>query len=177
MNRGSFVGRHLIIDASVKEEVKSRLSSTNFLIEFLERLSEKLDMTLIFPPFAIRFPFAKSELQSFLERMRQDNIESKVLDEIESTLNRRENEAGCSAIAIWAESHASIHTWTEKNFLSIDVFSCKEFDSEKAKDFIIKEFGIGYAYILDIVRYSDSPQFVQTEMYSQSIGRMILYKN
>ena len=30
-----------------------------------------------------------------------------------------------------AESHISIHTFPEKRYVNIDVFSCKDFDSEQ----------------------------------------------
>jgi len=30
-----------------------------------------------------------------------------------------------------AESHISIHTFVEQNYLNIDVFSCKNFDAER----------------------------------------------
>ena len=43
---------------------------------------------------------------------------------------------GVSGFFLIAESHISIHTFPEKFYINIDVFSCKEFDAERA----IKEF-------------------------------------
>ena len=43
---------------------------------------------------------------------------------------------GVSGFVLIAESHISIHTFPEKFYINIDVFSCKEFDAERA----IKEF-------------------------------------
>ncbi len=31
---------------------------------------------------------------------------------------------GATAVILLAESHISIHTWPEKNFASVDIFSC-----------------------------------------------------
>jgi len=46
---------------------------------------------------------------------------------------------GVSGFVIIAESHISVHTFPEKQYFSIDIFSCKEFDQDKALEFI-KEF-------------------------------------
>jgi S-adenosylmethionine decarboxylase len=44
---------------------------------------------------------------------------------------------GISGVVFIAESHIAIHTFVERSYINIDLFSCKEFDSEKAiKDFI-----------------------------------------
>ncbi|MBI4298593.1 MAG: adenosylmethionine decarboxylase [Chloroflexi bacterium] len=39
---------------------------------------------------------------------------------------------GVSGFVIIAESHISVHTFPERGYINIDVFSCKEFDSEAA---------------------------------------------
>ena len=39
---------------------------------------------------------------------------------------------GISAFVMIAESHISIHTFPEKDYVFMDVFSCKSFDAEKA---------------------------------------------
>lgn len=38
---------------------------------------------------------------------------------------------GVSGFVMIAESHISIHTFVERCFVNIDVFSCKEFDAER----------------------------------------------
>ncbi len=45
------------------------------------------------------------------------------------------DKAGLSGWAPLVESSIVIHTLTPKNFISIDVYCCKEFDVEKAKSF------------------------------------------
>ena len=48
-------------------------------------------------------------------------------------------DSGVSGFVIIAESHISIHTFPNREYANLDVFSCKSFDTERAlKD--IKEF-------------------------------------
>lgn len=42
------------------------------------------------------------------------------------------DKGGISAFVLIAESHITIHTWKEQKHASIDIFSCKDFDVEKA---------------------------------------------
>ncbi|MDD4953702.1 MAG: S-adenosylmethionine decarboxylase [Candidatus Omnitrophica bacterium] len=50
------------------------------------------------------------------------------------------DKAGLSGWAPLVESSIVIHTLTPKNFISIDIYCCKEFDIEKAKSFVRKFF-------------------------------------
>jgi S-adenosylmethionine/arginine decarboxylase-like enzyme len=43
------------------------------------------------------------------------------------TIGRHDfNPVGVSVFAILSESHASVHSWPEKNFVVVDYFSCSE---------------------------------------------------
>ncbi|MFH1586651.1 MAG: adenosylmethionine decarboxylase [Candidatus Diapherotrites archaeon] len=50
---------------------------------------------------------------------------------------------GLSGFVMITDSHISIHTVPEKGFVSVDVYSCKEFDVERAKGYFKDKFGIG----------------------------------
>jgi S-adenosylmethionine decarboxylase len=50
---------------------------------------------------------------------------------------------GISGFVFIAESHIGIHTFVERNYINIDIFSCKDFDTEKA----IKDFREGFQLI------------------------------
>jgi S-adenosylmethionine decarboxylase len=47
---------------------------------------------------------------------------------------------GITGVTIIAESHISLHTYPKKNFVFIDIFSCKPFDVEGARDHVIQFF-------------------------------------
>lgn len=47
---------------------------------------------------------------------------------------------GITGFIVIAESHISIHTFQDKNYVFIDLFSCKPFDYEYAKQYLIKTF-------------------------------------
>jgi S-adenosylmethionine decarboxylase len=47
---------------------------------------------------------------------------------------------GLSGFVLIAESHISIHTFPEKKFVSVDIFSCKAFDAELAASYFKKAF-------------------------------------
>ncbi|MBU4186270.1 MAG: S-adenosylmethionine decarboxylase, partial [Desulfobacteraceae bacterium] len=47
---------------------------------------------------------------------------------------------GITGVAIIAESHISIHTYPRKRFVFVDLFSCKPFDVDGAKDHIVQFF-------------------------------------
>lgn len=56
---------------------------------------------------------------------------------------------GITGIVVIAESHISIHTFPKKNYVFIDIFSCKYFDLEEIKQELIdvfesKKFDIHY---------------------------------
>lgn len=40
--------------------------------------------------------------------------------------------AGVTGVAILAESHISIHTWPENDFMALDVFMCGNADAQRA---------------------------------------------
>ena len=41
-------------------------------------------------------------------------------------------DSGISGFVVIAESHISVHTFPERDYINIDIFSCRSFDSDKA---------------------------------------------
>ncbi len=51
-------------------------------------------------------------------------------------------EQGISGFVLLAESHISIHMFPEQSYVSIDIFSCREFDAEQAARRLERKFGL-----------------------------------
>jgi S-adenosylmethionine decarboxylase len=47
---------------------------------------------------------------------------------------------GITGIVIIAESHISIHSFEEKQYCFVDIFSCRSFDTQKAIDTVLHTF-------------------------------------
>ena len=89
---------------------KKKLKDVNVVYSFLDELPPIIGMTKIMPPYTFSYSGLKPE------------------------------DWGVSGIVLIAESHISIHTFPEKNYASVDIFSCKEFDVESAADIIASRF-------------------------------------
>ncbi|AAL82054.1 adenosylmethionine decarboxylase [Pyrococcus furiosus DSM 3638] len=60
---------------------------------------------------------------------------------------------GVSGVVIVAESHISVHTWPEKGYAALDVYTCGEkADPEKAVDYILEKFKAKYAHVSELKR-------------------------
>lgn len=51
------------------------------------------------------------------------------------------DEGGFSGFVLIAESHIAIHCFPAQRFATIDIFSCKAFDTEKAENLMMKLLG------------------------------------
>jgi S-adenosylmethionine decarboxylase len=89
---------------------QEKINDLDFIFNFLNTLPDKIGMTKITQPYV--FPYSGL--------VPEDN--------------------GITGYVIIAESHLSIHTFVEKGYAFIDLFSCKPFDTNTAKDFIIQAF-------------------------------------
>jgi S-adenosylmethionine decarboxylase len=49
---------------------------------------------------------------------------------------------GVTGFVIIAESHISVHTFPDRGYVWVDVFSCKEFEADGAVDRIVETFGL-----------------------------------
>jgi S-adenosylmethionine decarboxylase len=81
---------------------KSNLADLNRVSEVLDAYPAQLNMTKIMPPYVFTY---------------------------KGTV---EDDWGVSGIVLIAESHISIHTFPDKQFVTLDIFSCREFDVDKA---------------------------------------------
>ncbi len=89
------------------------------------------------------------------EKLADLGLLSKILDSYPSSLNMTKimppyvfayndgtiaDDWGVSGVVLIAESHISIHTFPEKGFATLDIFSCKQFDVDEAIEFFCQHF-------------------------------------
>jgi S-adenosylmethionine decarboxylase len=91
---------------------KNKLIDLNLIYNFLDDYPLQMKMTKVMPPYVFKCEGQKPD------------------------------DWGYSGFVIIAESHISIHTFPEKKYLSLDIFSCKTFDAQKAISNIVKLFDI-----------------------------------
>ena len=89
------------------------LRDEDFLRKWLEIYPAKIGMTRISPPYVIKY------IGPVLE------------------------DWGISGFVFIAESHIDIHTFVERYYINIDIFSCKDFNTEKA----IEDFREGFQLV------------------------------
>ena len=52
-------------------------------------------------------------------------------------LHRFGKEEGISGVAILAESHISVHTWPERDYIAFDIFMCGDTKPQEASQYLI----------------------------------------
>jgi S-adenosylmethionine decarboxylase len=89
---------------------KQILQDEMFLRQVLDKIPDLIGMTKISEPFVFRY------------------------------LGEKPEEWGYSGFVFIAESHISFHTFVEKNYMNIDVFSCRDFDTDNAIEHLTDKF-------------------------------------
>ena len=65
---------------------------------------------------------------------------------------------GITGVVIIAESHLSVHSFEEKGYSFIDIFSCKDFDVQKAIDLTLELFKPASHEVTIVKRGLDFPR-------------------
>ena len=152
------IGRHLIIDGIYAPEFHKIHSDRTSLAHYLEKVTEITGMTLVFPPIAMSFPFA-GEANRLIEKLEKEGKcnNSQVFQEFKHHINQRNTVGGgVSAVAVWVESHCTLHSWTERNYISIDLFSCSTYEIEPVIDYTIEKLGLVKANFVCVDRRMDA---------------------
>jgi S-adenosylmethionine decarboxylase len=89
---------------------KEPLANLGVVSQALDDYPAQLDMTKIMPPYVFTY---------------------------HGTV---EDDWGVSGIVLIAESHISIHTFPDKGFVTLDIFSCREFEIEAAIEYFCSVF-------------------------------------
>jgi S-adenosylmethionine decarboxylase len=153
----SYAGKHLILDCILTDDSIPIVNSTQKMSEYLEEVTRITDMTLVIPPIAMAFPFS-GETQRLIKRLEQEGTTSPIIEEFKQHIKHRdEDQGGVSAITVWLESHASLHSWPLDKYISIDLFSCKCFDCEPIIDFTKDFMKLDTLHITEIDRMMNAP--------------------
>ncbi len=86
------------------------MQDEDFIYQLLDSYPSRIGMAKISAPFVLRYTGSKIE------------------------------EWGISGFIFIAESHISIHTFAERSYVNIDVFSCRDFDAEQATKYFKDKF-------------------------------------
>jgi len=92
---------------------KQKLASYSLVYDILNKLPAKIGMTKMTLPYVCKW------LDKFA-----DGTE------------------GISGFVMIAESHISIHTFPDQDYAFMDIFSCRNFDTDKAIKYLIGAFGV-----------------------------------
>lgn len=91
---------------------RGALSDLEGIYAFLDEAPARIGMTKIMPPYVFKYHGKVPE------------------------------DWGLSGFVLIAESHISLHTFPDRGYLSLDIFSCKPFDTCQAGDLVIKQFRV-----------------------------------
>lgn len=89
---------------------KELLADMTLMSQTLDAYPAKLDMTKIMPPYVFTYHGAV------------------------------EDDWGVSGVVLIAESHISIHSFPEKGFATLDIFSCRDFNVDDAIEYFSQIF-------------------------------------
>lgn len=154
-------GRHLILDCILTDESIPIVSSTEKMAEYLEKVTDITGMTLVIPPISMKFPFS-GETQRLIKRLEEEGTTSPIIEEFKQHIKHRdEDQGGVSAITVWLESHATLHSWPLDKYISIDLFSCKMFEYQEILDFTKDFMKLQELNVIVVDRMMDAPAKVK----------------
>ena len=107
---------------------RDKIADVGYVFEVLNTLPERIGMTKITQPYV--FPY------------------SGLVPE----------DKGVTGVVIIAESHLSFHSFSEKDYFFFDLFSCKPFDVEAARQYIMEAFSVREAETHYAERGRDFPR-------------------
>ena len=118
---------------------RDTLESAELVRDFLERHPGEIGMTKIAPP------------------------------QVHTYSGQKPEDWGVSGFVLIAESHISVHTFPERGYINVDLFSCKFFDSTRSADIVSRTFrlcDVETSVLERGVEYLDSRQ-ARSDMISQ----------
>jgi S-adenosylmethionine decarboxylase len=114
-------GLHIIMDAYVRD---ASVFTREKIEDMFVKLTAALDMKALDRPMTYEVP-----------------VDPAVLERIRTT-GKFEDSGGITSFQVISTSHMSIHAWPLENFLSLDAFSCKDFNADLALSIIRETLGV-----------------------------------
>lgn len=105
-----------------------KLQDFDLVFDVLNRLPDKIGMTKITQPYVFKYAGLVPE------------------------------DVGITGFVVIAESHISVHTFQQKGYVFIDLFSCKPFDYKFAERFLIDAFESRTPTVNVLMRGLDFPR-------------------
>lgn len=153
-------GVHIIIDLVTNDVDK--INNVQSFYDYMEKVTDISDMVMIAHPQVMRFPWS-GEYKRLANKLKKEGVQSKVLeDALEDLRAREEEKSGCTMFTVWADSHASGHSWPEYQGLALDLFSCKEFDEDAVVSFIQEWFSAERMDVLTVERFFGKAQEIRS---------------
>lgn len=177
MNKDNYAGRHLIIDGVFSRQYKSNMTDREYLAHYLEKVTEITGMTLVFPPIAMSFPFS-GETNRLIENLEKEGKcgNSDVFRKFKKHITSRNTQGGgVSALAVWVESHCTLHSWSEKDYISVDLFSCSDYEIDPVVEYSVKALGLSRASFVVVDRMMDgNPPIIQQFSLTEWVKTQLL---
>jgi len=105
-----------------------KLSDIDFVFNILDTFPDKINVTKIMPPYVFKYHGKVPE------------------------------NWGISGVVLIAESHISIHTFPDKEHAFIDIFSCKDFDTDYARSELLNLFEATHHEVVLLNRGMEFPK-------------------
>jgi S-adenosylmethionine decarboxylase len=123
---GESAGLHIVMDAYVAD---GAIFTKPKLTELFAKLITALEMKALDKSVFYEVP-----------------VDPAVLERVKKT-GKFEDEGGITGIQVISTSHMSLHAWPLQEFFSLDVFSCKTFNSDLALGIIKETLGVTEASV------------------------------
>ena len=105
------------------------LNNSNLLYDFLDELPQKLKMRAMIKPYIVKTPG-----------------------------NNKHDPGGWSGFILIEESHISFHTFVKRGFVTVDIYTCKKFNSKVAISYLNNFFKTKEAEIIIEQRGKNYPE-------------------
>ena len=125
-------GLHVIVDARVRDVA---VFTRDGLERLFAALTDALEMKPLDRPMIYEVP-----------------VDPEVLERVRET-GQFEDEGGITGVQVISTSHVSVHAWPLQRFFSLDAFSCKTFDVDRALGVIRDVMGVESENVQVVERY------------------------